>query len=67
MDGRSAAAALAAAARGNRLRAVAGASADEPLVVRVGLEETAPGDPLHALAGPEKAVVYGCPEAGTSP
>ncbi|MFJ3791316.1 homoserine dehydrogenase [Kitasatospora sp. NPDC090091] len=64
VDGRTGPAALAAAARGNRLRAVASANADEPLVVRVGLEETAPGDPLHALAGPEKAVVYGCPEAG---
>ncbi|MFD0275611.1 homoserine dehydrogenase [Kitasatospora sp. NPDC127111] len=64
VDGRTAQAALAAAARGHRLRAVARASLDEPLVVRVGLEETAPGDPLHALAGPEKAVVYGCPEAG---
>ncbi|MEU8824178.1 homoserine dehydrogenase [Streptomyces sp. NPDC048636] len=56
-------AARAAAARGHRLRAVATASADEPLLVRVGLEETAPGDPLYALNGPEKAVVYGC-EAG---
>ncbi|MBP0451012.1 homoserine dehydrogenase [Kitasatospora sp. RG8] len=64
VDGHTAPAARAAAARGNRLRAVAGASVDEPLVVRVRLEETAPGDPLHALAGPEKAVVYGCPEAG---
>ncbi|MFB6892157.1 homoserine dehydrogenase [Kitasatospora sp. NPDC056327] len=64
VDAHTAGAALAAAARGNRLRAVAGARADEPLLVRVGLEETVPGDPLHALAGPEKAVVYGCPEAG---
>ncbi|TYC66606.1 homoserine dehydrogenase [Streptomyces sp. CB01881] len=64
VDGHAAPAARAAAARGNRLRAVAGASADEPLVVHVRLEETAQGDPLHALAGPEKAVVYGCPEAG---
>lgn len=53
-----------AAASGHRLRAVAGASADEPLLVRVRLERTAPGDPLHALTGPEKAVVYGCPDAG---
>ncbi|WP_380282941.1 homoserine dehydrogenase [Kitasatospora purpeofusca] len=64
VDERTASAALAAAARGNRLRAVAGASLGEPSVVRVRLEETVPGDPLHALAGPEKAVVYGCPEAG---
>ncbi|QKV94410.1 homoserine dehydrogenase [Streptomyces sp. NA02950] len=56
-------AARAAASRGHRLRAVATASAGEPLVVRVRLEETAPGDPLHTLEGPEKAVVYGC-EAG---
>jgi homoserine dehydrogenase len=53
-----------AAASGHRLRAVASASADEPLLVRVRLERTAPGDPLHALTGPEKAVVYGCPDAG---
>ncbi|MEV7595866.1 homoserine dehydrogenase [Kitasatospora sp. NPDC089797] len=57
-------AARAAAAQGHRLRAVASASADRPLVVEVRLERTAPGDPLHALTGPEKAVVYGCPEAG---
>ncbi|MBU6535321.1 homoserine dehydrogenase [Streptomyces sp. A108] len=56
--------ALAAAVRSRRLRAVAGASADEPHVVRVTLEETEPGDPLHALTGPEKAVVFGCPGAG---
>ncbi|GLY98340.1 hypothetical protein [Actinoplanes sp. NBRC 103695] len=53
-----------AADRGRRLRAVAVARADEPLVVRVELSETEPGDPLHALAGPEKAVVFGCPDAG---
>ncbi|WP_031038708.1 homoserine dehydrogenase [Streptomyces sp. NRRL F-5650] len=53
-----------AAARSRRLRAVAGAAADEPGVVRVRLVETEPGDPLHALAGPEKAVVFGCPDAG---
>ncbi|MFC5667168.1 homoserine dehydrogenase [Kitasatospora misakiensis] len=64
VDGHTAPAAVAAAGRGNRLRAVAVASLDEPLVVRVRLEETAPGDPLHALTGPEKAVVYGCPDAG---
>ncbi|WP_399894882.1 homoserine dehydrogenase [Streptomyces sp. BBFR51] len=53
-----------AASRSRRLRAVAAASADEPHVVRVRLEETGPGDPLHALTGPEKAVVFGCPDAG---
>ncbi|AIV32237.1 homoserine dehydrogenase [Streptomyces sp. CCM_MD2014] len=53
-----------AASRSRRLRAVAGASADEPGVVHVRLEETEPGDPLYALTGPEKAVVFGCPDAG---
>ncbi|MFH9347696.1 homoserine dehydrogenase [Kitasatospora sp. NPDC017646] len=64
VDARTGRAAVAAAARGHRLRAVASASADRPLVVEVRLEQTAPGDPLHALTGPEKAVVYGCPDAG---
>ncbi|KAK1181267.1 homoserine dehydrogenase [Streptomyces sp. NBS 14/10] len=64
VDDGTARAAREAAASGHRLRAVAGASADEPLLVRVRLERTAPGDPLHALTGPEKAVVYGCPDAG---
>ncbi|MFJ9770872.1 homoserine dehydrogenase [Kitasatospora sp. NPDC101157] len=64
VDARTGPAALAAAARGNRLRAVASASAEHPFVVEVRLEETVPGDPLHALTGPEKAVVYGCPDAG---
>ncbi|MFI9318611.1 homoserine dehydrogenase [Kitasatospora aureofaciens] len=64
VDARTGPAAVAAAARGNRLRAVASASADRPFVVEVRLEETVPGDPLHALTGPEKAVVYGCPDAG---
>jgi homoserine dehydrogenase len=53
-----------AAARGRRLRALATARRDPPHFVRVDLAETAPGDPLHALAGPEKAAVLGCPEAG---
>ncbi|MDT0439128.1 MULTISPECIES: hypothetical protein [Streptomyces] len=57
-------AARAAAARGLRLRAVASATADLPHEVRVRLEETPAGDPMHGLDGPEKAVVYGCPEAG---
>lgn len=64
VDDGTARAAREAAASGHRLRAVASASADEPLLVRVRLERTAPGDPLHALTGPEKAVVYGCPDAG---
>ncbi|MGW5972159.1 homoserine dehydrogenase [Streptomyces sp. NPDC055186] len=57
-------AAPAAASRARRLRAVASASVDTPHLVRVRLEETEPGDPLHALVGPEKAVVFGCPDAG---
>ncbi|MGW5041055.1 homoserine dehydrogenase [Streptomyces parvulus] len=64
VDAGTAAAALDAAARSRRLRAVAGASLDRPLMVDVRLEETGPGDPLYALDGPEKAVVFGCPEAG---
>ncbi|MFJ6070788.1 homoserine dehydrogenase [Streptomyces sp. NPDC093065] len=64
VDGATAGRALDAASRARRLRAVAGASADEPGVVHVRLEETAAGDPLHALTGPEKAVVFGCPDAG---
>ncbi|MEU4142818.1 homoserine dehydrogenase [Streptomyces parvulus] len=64
VDAGTAAAALDAAARSRRLRAVAGASLDRPLLVDVRLEETGPGDPLYALDGPEKAVVFGCPEAG---
>ncbi|MGD3111660.1 homoserine dehydrogenase [Streptomyces sp. YGL11-2] len=64
VDRHTASAARAAAGRGRRLRAVAGARVDRPFLVRVRLEETAPGDPLHALTGPEKAVVYGCPDAG---
>ncbi|MFH8381842.1 homoserine dehydrogenase [Kitasatospora sp. NPDC018058] len=64
VDARAAREAVAAAARGQRLRAVATASADHPLVVEVRLERTVPGDPLYALTGPEKAVVYGCPDAG---
>lgn len=54
-----------AAAQGARLRAVASAQSDTPGVVRVALEPTQPGDPLHALVGPEKAVVYDCDDAGT--
>lgn len=64
VDGTTARRALAAAARSRRLRAVAGAAVAEPGVVRVRLEETEAGDPLHALTGPEKAAVFGCPDAG---
>ncbi|MFD5461897.1 homoserine dehydrogenase [Kitasatospora sp. NPDC127059] len=64
VDAGTGAAAVAADARGQRLRAVASASADRPLLVEVRLERTEPGDPLHAITGPEKAVVYGCPDAG---
>ncbi|WP_313905938.1 homoserine dehydrogenase [Streptomyces malaysiensis] len=64
VDEHTAHAARAAAATGRRLRAVATAKADRPHRVRVRLEETEPGDPLYTLAGPEKAVVYHCPEAG---
>ncbi|MFE2037678.1 hypothetical protein ACFXBB_31425 [Streptomyces scopuliridis] len=46
--------ALSAVSRHRRLRAVAGASVDQPYFVRVRLEETHPGDPLHALDGPER-------------
>jgi homoserine dehydrogenase len=52
------------AVAGMKLRAVAGAGLAEPGVVRVRIEATSPGDPLHALVGPEKAVVFGCPDAG---
>jgi homoserine dehydrogenase len=58
-------AARSAAVQGARLRAVASARSDTPGVVRVALELTRPGDPLHALIGPEKAVVYDCDDAGT--
>jgi homoserine dehydrogenase len=64
VDGSTGDRALGAASRSRRLRAVAGASLAEPGIVRVRLEETGPGDPLHALTGPEKAVVFGCPDAG---
>lgn len=64
VDSGTARVALDAASRGRRLRAVASARREQPLQVHVRLEETAPGDPLHALIGPEKAVAFGCPEAG---
>ncbi|MFB9965855.1 hypothetical protein [Sinosporangium siamense] len=56
--------AVAVAARGGRLRAVAQAHLAAPHLVRVVLEETAPGDPLYALAGPEKAVTFQSPDGG---
>lgn len=64
IDRRVPALALAAARQGSRLRAVARASLDRPLVVTVRLEAVAPTDPLFHIAGPEKAMVFGCPEAG---
>lgn len=56
--------AVAAPDKDLRLRAVAGASLDRPMVVTVRLEEVAPPDPLFSIAGPEKAMVFRCPEAG---
>lgn len=53
-----------ARARGNCLRAVATVRLDGAREIRVRLEETEPGDPLHALVGPEKAVVFQSPDAG---
>lgn len=64
VDAGSAEAARRAAARGHRLRAVASARVDRPSLVRVDLVEVEPGDPLHALVGPEKAAVFGRPDAG---
>lgn len=56
--------ALAAAGKGLRLRAVASASLDRPMVVSVKLESVATQDPLHHLVGPEKAAIFACPDAG---
>ena len=56
--------AVAAAGQGLRLRAVAGASLDQPMVVRVQLQAVAPPDPLFSITGPEKGMVFSCPEAG---
>ncbi|MFI5957559.1 homoserine dehydrogenase [Cryptosporangium sp. NPDC051539] len=64
VDAGTAGRAYAATAGGRRIRAVASARADQPSAVRVDLVETEPGDPLHALAGPEKAVIFGSPDAG---
>jgi homoserine dehydrogenase len=64
IDAGSAAAAVAATGRGHRLRMVGEARLDEPHIVRVVLAETAPGDPLFGLVGPEKAMTFACREAG---
>lgn len=64
IDAQTAAAARSAAADGHRLRAVATARADAPGEVTVVPEPTGPGDPLHAIAGPDKAVVFDCADAG---
>jgi homoserine dehydrogenase len=64
IDAATATAARAAAADGRRLRAVATARADRPGEVTVALTPTAPGDPLHAITGPDKAVVFDCGDAG---
>jgi homoserine dehydrogenase len=64
IDSTTPASALAAAGQGLRLRAVASASLDQPMVVAVRLEAVPPADPLFSIAGPEKAMVFVCPEAG---
>jgi len=64
IDQRAPALALAAARQGLRLRAVARASLERPMVVTVRLEAVAPADPLFNIAGPEKAMVFSCPDAG---
>ena len=64
IDASTCARALAAAQQGLRLRAVASASLNRPMVVTVQLEAAAPGDPFFSIAGPEKAMVFSCPEAG---
>jgi len=64
IDASASARALAAAQQGLRVRAIASASLDRPLVVTVRLEAVAAGDPLFHIAGPEKAMVFSCPEAG---
>ncbi|AXJ09988.1 homoserine dehydrogenase [Arthrobacter sp. PM3] len=64
IDHTASARALAAAGQGRRLRAVASASLDRPMLVSVRLESVAAQDPLRHIAGPEKAVVFVCPDAG---
>lgn len=64
IDRRTAAQVEAAARQGGRLRAVATASTDRPMLVTVKLEQVKPGDPLFHMSGPEKAMVFRCPSAG---
>jgi homoserine dehydrogenase len=64
IDEETAAQALLAARQGFRLRAVASASLDQPMTVKVRLERVPPSDPLFHITGPEKAMVFHCPEAG---
>ncbi|WP_044571837.1 homoserine dehydrogenase [Arthrobacter alpinus] len=52
------------ASSSQRLRAVATASVDQPLIVTVRLEAVGSTDPLFHLSGPEKAMTFYCPEAG---
>lgn len=53
-----------ARARGMRMRAVASARRDAPLLVDVRLEALAPSDPLNQLCGPDKGVTFTCLDAG---
>lgn len=64
IDTPTAAHARAATANGARLRAVATARADRPGEITVDHVPTTPGDPLHAITGPGKAVVFDCGDAG---
>ncbi|KIA70871.1 homoserine dehydrogenase [Arthrobacter sp. Leaf145] len=64
IDQRTAAKVEAAARQGSRLRAVATASTDQPMLVTVKLEQVEPTDPLFHINGPEKAMVFRCPSAG---
>jgi len=64
IDQRTAAKVKAAARQGGRLRAVATASTDQPMLVTVRLEQVEPTDPLFHITGPEKAMVFHCPSAG---
>lgn len=64
IDASAADAAARAARSGMRLRAVASVSLLSPMNVRVALETLAPGDPLFHITGPEKAMVFHCPDAG---
>lgn len=64
IDAETAGRARDAAVAGARLRAVAVACADRPGEVAVDHVATTPGDPLHAINGPDKAVVFDCADAG---